>query len=113
MCHILLGLPLLALPLLWMLPLRFGLPLFVLSSIVAVVVYWYAVKAMHRPVLNGMPGMVGERGTVAQADGDSMLVRIHGEIWPATVHGAIPSPGDAIEVVGFNRTTLKIRKAER
>lgn len=112
MCHILLALPLVALPLLWLLPPRIGVPLYGLASASAVVIYWYAIKAMRQPLLNGLDGMLGERGTVAQVDGDSILVQIHGEIWPAIMPSATASTGDGIEIIGFQCTILTIRQLE-
>lgn len=99
MCHLLLALPLLALPMFWLLPLAAALPAYSAVTVVSAAVYWYALRAMKQPVMTGMEGMIGESGSVVEANGSELLVQIHNELWPATSDGAVLRKGDRVEVV--------------
>lgn len=99
MCHLLLTLPLLALPIFWLFPLGAALPADGAVTAVSLAVYWYALLAMNRPVMTGMEGMIGENGSVVEVNGQELLVQIHNELWPATSDGAVLRKGDRVEVV--------------
>ena len=47
MCHLILVMPVVALPVLWLLPPSEGLPLYLVVLVVAGAVYWLAFKAMR------------------------------------------------------------------
>jgi inner membrane protein len=109
MCHLLLTLPLLALPVFWLLPLGAALSVYGAVTGISAVIYWYAVQAMKRPVETGMEGMMGETGTVVEASGPELLVQIHNELWHGASAGAPLRNGDRVEVVGAELRTLKVR----
>ena len=110
MCHVLLALPLLALPVFWLLPLSAAFPIYGAVTGISAVIYWYALLAMKRPVVTGMEGMIGETGTVVEASGTDLIVQIHNELWRATSDGAPLRNGDQVEVVGAERQMLKVRR---
>lgn len=109
MCHVLLTLPLLALPVFWMLPLPSALSIYGAVTAISLLVYWYALQAMRRPVETGMEGMIGEIGTVMEGGGPHLTVQIHNELWRAASNGAPLCSGDQIEVVGAEHSILKVR----
>lgn len=110
MCHVLLILPLLALPVFWMLPLAVAVPVYGVVAGLSAAVYWYAIRAMKQPVLNGVEGMVGEIGEVVECGSQDLLVRVHNEIWHA-VYAAIPlCKGDQVEIVGNDHLLLRVRQ---
>ena len=53
MCHLVLLLPILALPLFWFAPLAIAVPAYVVVLILSGWFYWLAVSAMRRPVHTG------------------------------------------------------------
>lgn len=110
MCHVLLTLPLMALPVFWMLPPSIALPIYGTVAGVSLVVYWYALQAMKRPVATGIEGMIGELGTVVEMNERELLVRIHNELWRATGHGVAVHAGDTVEVVGYELRMLRVRR---
>jgi hypothetical protein len=63
MCHITLLLPVLALPVFWILPLAVSVPVYAVVVIIAGLVYGYAMLAMRRPVETGVEGMIGARAS--------------------------------------------------
>jgi len=109
MCHLLLALPFLALPVFWLLPLSSALSVYGVVTAVSLLIYWYALQAMKRPVVTGMEGMIGEAGMVVEAGGPELLVQIRNELWHAASDGAPLRNGDWVEVVGTEHRTLKVR----
>jgi len=112
MCHLLLALPLLALPLFWIFPLALALPAYGAVAGLSAVIYWYAIQAMNRPIRNGTEGMIGEIGEVIAASGEGCIVQIHNELWHAVSPEAPLFAGDCLEVVGVERLTLQVRKLD-
>lgn len=112
MCHLLLALPLLALPLFWIVPLSVALPAYGVVTGLSAVIYWYAIQAMNRPIQNGAGGMVGEIGEVIETRDGDLRVRVHNEMWQAVPLGAPLCKGDYLEVVGVEELTLRVQKLD-
>ena len=111
MCHILLALPFIALPLFWVLPAAVAGPIYGGVIVLTGAIYGIAVRAMKQPLQNGVEGMIGEFGTVVDCRGGDIFVRARNELWQAT-SGMTLREGDHVEVCGFDRMTLRVRKAE-
>ena len=69
MCHLLLFLPVIALPVLWLLPLSVALPIYGLAVALVLWIYVLAVRTARRPAMTGAEGMIGEHGRVVELDG--------------------------------------------
>ncbi|MFN7085224.1 MAG: NfeD family protein [Burkholderiales bacterium] len=112
MCHLLLALPLLALPMFWIFPLSVALPAYGMVTGLSAVIYWYAIQAMNQPIQNGLEGMVGEIGKVIENRKGDLLIQIHNELWHAVSPGVPLRAGDEVEVVGEEHLILRVQKLE-
>jgi membrane protein implicated in regulation of membrane protease activity len=112
MCHLLLVLPLLALPLFWIFPLSVALPAYGAVASLSAVIYWYAIQAMKQPLRNGAESMVGKIGEVIESSDGDLRVRVHNELWYAVSPGTTLYKGDYLEVVGVERMTLRVQKLD-
>ena len=110
MCHLLLALPLLALPVLWLLPFNVAVPLYVVVVALSIVVYILAMKAMRMPVSTGAEALLHAFGTVRSAEGRKATVWIQSELWSAESGSETLVEGDQVEVVAMDGLTLKVRK---
>jgi len=111
MCHFLLLLPLVALPVFWIAPLAVALPVYGAVLALSAAIYWYAIQAMRQPVQTGAEGMVGEIGEVVESGGANLFVRARSEIWHA--ESAAPlREGDRVKVVAVEQLTLRVQKLE-
>ena len=110
MCHLLLGLPFLALPLFWLLPLELAAPAYAAAALIALGIYAYALKAMRMPRVNGAEGMLGETGRVVGVGERGATLFFHGELWSADVEGELPAAGDAARIVGIEGLRLRIKR---
>jgi membrane-bound serine protease (ClpP class) len=111
MCHVLLFLPVIALPVLWLLPLSVALPVYGMAFALALWVYALAVRTARRRAMTGAEGMIGERGRVVQLAGRTAKVLIHGELWSAEVSGERLAIGEEVLVLGITGLKLKIKAA--
>lgn len=109
MCHIVLVLPVLALPLFMFLP--FGPALFSYSLILLVcaILYWLMIRDMRRPASTGVEGMIGGVGRVIGNGTRGIKVAYRGEIWDADCREEA-AEGEAVEVTGLERMRLIVQK---
>ena len=66
MCHLILFLPVFALPVFWFFPFQTALPAYLVIVGVSILVYLKIFKAMRRQVLTGSEGMIGKKGLVIE-----------------------------------------------
>jgi len=110
MCHLLLLLPLLFLPVFWMAPLPIAVLTYSAVVVVSGFVYYLAVRAMHQPVVTGAEALLHETGKVIDEEDNYFYVRVEGEIWRAEADDS-PAIGDKVEIVSVDGLTLKVRRA--
>lgn len=100
-------LPELQVGLAFVLPVAAGLAAVVLSLV------GLAVRAQRQRSVTGTSGMIGEVGRVlgGRAGDAPLQVAVHGEIWRArpVADGVAPPEGTAVEVVGVEGLTLRVR----
>ena len=110
MCHVLLGLPLLALPVFWIWPLSVAAPVYGVVAVASLALYAYALKAMRMPPLNGAEAIVGASGTVAKVGERGVTLLVRGELWTADADRETFAVGDRAVVVGVDGLRLRARK---
>ena len=111
MCHLILLLPVLALPVFWLMPLALAVPVYGIVLGFSAAIYWYAVQAMRRPVQTGSEGMIGETGEFVESREADFLVRVRSELWRAGC-GSSLREGDQVKVVAVEGLTLKVQKLD-
>jgi len=112
MCHLVLLLPILALPLFWLAPLAIAAPAYALVVVLSGWIYWLAVSAMRRPVQTGAEALAHNTGEVIAREDGVLQVRVHSEIWNAESTDDL-QPGDRIEVIGVEAMRLKVRRSSK
>ena len=110
MCHLILFMPLLALPVFWLLPLSVAAPIYFVVIAVSALIYWLIFKSMRKPIRTGREAMIHSIGVVEDASGDTLEVRIQGEHWTARCADEHLRPGDEIEVVSIEGLTLGVTR---
>ena len=110
MCHLILALPIVALPVLWLLPPGVAVPIYAVTAAISIAVYATAIKAWKMPVRNGIEVLLGATGKVARLDGRRVVLSVQGELWSADFEGGPVAVGDNVVVVGFEDFRLKARK---
>jgi len=110
MCHLILALPIVALPVLWLLPPEVAVPVYAVTVGIAIAVYATAIKAWRMPVRNGIEALLGETGKVVRREGRRVVLNVHGELWSADFEGEPIAVGDKVLVVGFEGFRLKAHR---
>lgn len=109
MCHLILLLPLIALPVFWVWPLSWAVPTYALALLISGSTYYYAMAAMHRDISAGRESLAQARGKVVARSGAKLSVRVQGELWAASSDQDL-NPGDAVEVIRVTGLTLKVQR---
>ena len=110
MCHLVLLLPVLALPVFWLWPLSIAIPVYGLAVALSLAVYVLAMKTMRLPRLNGTDAIVGRVGRVVATGRRGVTVQLGGEYWGADVEGTELKVGDEALVTGIDRLRLKAER---
>lgn len=110
MCHLILLLPVVALPMLWLLPLSIGIPLYGVVLALAIGAYVMVFKAMRLPVTVGVEALMKAVGTVRSVDRRTARVWVASESWSATCADEDLAIGDTVEVIGCEGLTLQVRR---
>ncbi len=79
-----------------------------LASLMILLGYLVFKSQKQKPTL-GLEGLVGEVGEVRTKIDPTGKIFVHGEYWNAEGDGEI-SIGEKVEVVGFERMCLKVRR---
>jgi inner membrane protein len=112
MCHLILLMPLLALPVFWLLPLPAAVLTYAGVAALSGWLYWLAFRAMRRPVVTGSEGLVGSIEEVVEAHGRHVSVRVHGEVWNAKTKDKVRK-GDKVRVGGVDGLVLSVLRPEQ
>jgi len=109
MCHLILMLPVLGLPVFWLWPLSEAVPTYGVILALSILVYVYVIRAMRQPVETGAEQILRSIGKVIEVGANDSRVRVHSEIWRAASAERL-KPGDQVEIIGIDGLKLRVRK---
>lgn len=109
MCHLILLMPVLALPIFWLVPLDLSIPIYALIVLISGLLYRIIVKLMKRKPETGKEGLVGELAEVVSRNGHpaGYLVRTQGELWNATSPDMLQT-GDMVSILAIDHLKLLV-----
>lgn len=111
MCHLILLLPFVSLPVFWLLPLPVAAPLYAVILVLSAIFYVVMIRLMRRPTATGIEGIVHASGIVEAVSGDMLSVRVDGEHWNARCPSEGLEPGDRVDVIGIDGLTLRVTRS--
>ncbi len=117
MCHLILLMPVLGLPLFWLLPLGYALPINFVIWLISVFLYWLIRRAMRKPLQDGFQSLIGTEAEVVSKrapDGSTQyLVRSQGEgeLWSAYSADALDI-GEWVNIVAVKGIGVVVERAE-
>ena len=117
MCHLILAMPLITLPIFWLMPLNFAVPIYVVIVLISTFLYWLITRAMRKPIQDGFQSLVGTEAEVVskQALGHSAryLVRARGEgeLWSAYSTDALDI-GEWVNIVAVKGIGVVVERTE-
>jgi inner membrane protein len=110
MCHLILLLPIFALPLFWILPLDAALPSYALITGVSFLIYYRVFQAMRQEPVTGQEAMLGKKGIVVEDIDPVGKIQYAGEIWSATTTGERFSKGELIRIAAVRNLMLLVEE---
>lgn len=113
MCHLVLAIPLLALPVFWLLHPAAAIAIYGAALATSAGVYVLAVKAMRKPVCTGREDLLHATGMVREVRGKALMVWVKSELWSAEDGDEAMAVGDTVEVLGVDGLILHVRKKIR
>lgn len=111
MCHLLLLMPVIALPIFWMVPITAASLIYATVFAISLWLYWFVWQAMRRPVATGREELLHATGRVLEVRGESAQVRIHSEFWSAVSLDPLKRD-DMVEVTGIDGLELQVRRLD-
>ena len=115
MCHLILLMPVIALPILWLMPLKFAVPIYVVIVLISAFLYWLITRAMRKPLQDGFQSLIGTEAEVVskRAPGHSAryLVRAkgEGELWSAYSTDVLDI-GEPVNIVAVKGISLVVER---
>lgn len=109
MCHLILLMPVLALPVFWFLPLPQALLIYLVILLLSAWIYYYIIIAMRREVIVGPETLLHSHGKVVGVADGILRVRVQSENWNATSTEKLKKD-ETIEVLSVDGLTLRVRK---
>ncbi len=107
--------PLLGLPLFWLLPIGYALPINIALWLISVFLYWLIRKAMRKPIQDGFQSLIGTKAEVvskrALAHSARYLVRAQGELWSAYSADAL-GIGEQVNIVAVRGIGVVVERTE-
>ena len=115
MCHLILLMPVLGLPLFWLLPLGYALPINFAIWLISAFLYWLIRKAMRKPIQDGFQSLIGTEAEVvskrALAHSARYLVRAQGELWSAYSRDTLQQ-GERVNIVAVRGIGVVVERTE-
>ena len=107
--------PLFGLPLFWLLPLGYALPINIVTVLISGFLYWLITRAMKRPLQDGFQSLIGTEAEVvsrlASDHSAQYLVRSQGELWSAYSTDTL-QPGEQVSIMAVKGIGVVVKRLE-
>ena len=109
MCHLVLLMPIIALPVFWLIPLNFAVPIYAVIALITGLVYWLITKSMMKPLSTGAESLIGINAEVVSRLGpnNKYLVQSGGELWTAHSANSL-QPGERVNIAAVDGIRLVV-----
>jgi len=101
MCHLILFLPVFALPVFWFFPFPTAMSIYLIISGISLLMYFLIFKAMVMKPRVGIEAMLGKTGVVIKDIAPEGKIQYATEIWNAITYGKKFSAGEKVIINGF------------
>lgn len=110
---ILMALPLLTLPVFWLLPMVQAVPAYLVGVILSLWMFWLMRRNKRYRVVTGREGMIGEEAEIVSKStmssrGKQYMIRVEGELWTVSSNDDM-EPGDKVIITAIEGNTPIVR----
>jgi len=110
MCHLILLMPVFALPIFWFFPFSTALPIYLIISGISAFLYFLIFKAMMMKPRVGKEAMLGQTADVIKDIAPEGKIKYLSEIWNAMTDGKKFSVGEKVMIQGFWGMTVLVKE---
>ena len=110
MCHLILLLPVFALPVFWFFPFSIALPIYLIISGISAFLYYLIFKAMTMTPRVGKEAMLGQTAEVIKEIAPEGKIKYFTEIWSAMADGEKFLVGEKVMIYGFWGLTVLVKE---
>jgi membrane protein implicated in regulation of membrane protease activity len=107
--------PVLGLPLFWLLPINYALPIYAVVVLISALLYWAIRRAMRKPIQDGFQSLIGTQAEVVSRSAPDYparyLVRSQGELWSAYSADTL-QPGEPVNIVALKGIGVVVKRTE-
>ena len=111
MCHLVLLMPVIALPVFWLMPLNLAVPLYAVIALVSGLLYWLIARSMMKPIVTGAESLVGTSAEVVSRfnpnNTTKYMVKAGSELWTARSDNSL-QPGEQVNIVAVDGIRLVV-----
>ena len=116
MCHLILLMPILGVPVFWLLPLNYAIPIYLSIVLISGFLYWLITKAMRRPLQDDFQSLIGTKAEVvsktAPEHSARYLIRSKGELWSAYSTDAL-NVGELATIVSIKGIGVVVKREQK
>jgi len=109
---ILMALPLLALPVFWLLPIVQAVPAYIVGVLLSLWMFWLMGRNKKYRIVTGREGMIGEEAEIVSKPtsgrGKQYMIRVEGELWTVSSNDDM-EPGDKVIITAIEGNTPIVR----
>lgn len=113
MCHLILLMPVLTLPIFWLMPPGLSIPIYAVIVVLTALLYRLIARSMGKQPLTGKEGLIGVVGEVVSRLGSAThaqyLVRSQGELWSASSPDVLQT-GEMVSIAAVDGIRLVVRR---
>jgi membrane protein implicated in regulation of membrane protease activity len=110
MCHLILLLPIFALPVFWFFPFSTALTIYLIISGISAFLYFLIFKAMTMKPREGKEAMLGQTAEVIEDIAPEGKIKYFTEIWNAVADGKKFLVGEKVMIHGFWGLTVLVKE---
>ena len=113
MCHLILLMPVLALPIFWLIPLNLAIPIYMIIASISAWLYWLIARSMGKQPETGSESLIGAAGEVVSklnpGDHAQYLVHSQNELWSASSPDSLQT-GEVVSITAVDGIRLIVRR---
>ena len=113
MCHLILLMPVLALPIFWLMPLNLAITIYIIIALMSGLFYRLIARSMSKRPETGSEGLIGATAEVVSklnpGNHAKYLVRSQGELWSASSPDVLGT-GEMVSIAAVDGIRLVVRR---
>lgn len=113
MCHLLLFMPILSIPIFWIAPLNVAIPIYLVIVLISIALYWLVIQSQRKIPITGIESLLGEEAEVVSKISPGhlarYLVKSQGELWSTYCSDAL-NHGEKVRIAELKGISFLVER---